>query len=360
MNAALSPGPESASVSPLTEQAAPVNEEALDELLSRPTPGVLDTLDTIESDLLILGVGGKMGPTLARMARRGFDQLGKSSRVIGVSRFSDPASRKDLEAAGVETLRCDLMDRTAVESLPDATHVLFMAGQKFGTTDAPEITWAMNTYVPALVAQRFAHSQIVAFSTGSVYSNTPVFSGGSRETDPTEPRGDYANSAIGRERVFTYFATRNATPTAFVRLNYAIDLRYGVLVDVARKVLVGEPIDVTMGHVNVIWQGDANAQALQCFLHTAVPPLVVNVTGPETVSIRLLAHRFGEQFGREPVLVGAEADTALLSNAGRAHRLFGYPRVPLEQMITWVTEWLKGNGRLLGKPTHYETRDGRY
>jgi nucleoside-diphosphate-sugar epimerase len=347
---------------PPDDDAPPDDEAALDEILSRPTPGALKALDAIggDGDLLILGVGGKMGPTLARMARRGFDALGKAGRVIGVSRFSNPAARAALEAGGVHTLACDLTDRAAVDALPDAPHVLYLAGQKFGTTEAPETTWVMNTYAPALVAQRFAGARIVAFSTGSIYPNTPVFAGGSRETDATEPLGDYANSSVGRERVFTFFARHNRTPTALVRLNYAIDLRYGVLVDVARKVLAGDPVDVTMGHVNVIWQGDANAQALQCFAHTAVPPFVVNVTGPETVSIRQLAHRFGERFGREPVILGQEADTALLSNAGLSHRLFGYPGVPLERMIAWVAGWLRNGGTLLNKPTGYQTRNGRF
>ena len=344
----------------LVSNETPASDDALDELLSRPTPSALQALDALNGDVLILGAGGKMGPTLARMMRRGFDSLNKQNAVIGVARFSSADARKNLEAAGVRTLRCDLTDRASVEALPNAPNVLFMAGQKFGTTQAPEATWVMNTYAPALVAQRFASSRIVAFSTGSVYANTPVFGGGSRETDPTEPVGDYANSAVGRERIFTFFAKQYESPLALVRLNYAIDLRYGVLVDVARRVLEGEPIDLTTGHVNVIWQGDANAQAIQCFSHAAVPPFVLNVAGPETVSVRALAHRFGELMDRTPVFAGEEASSALLSNAGRAHQLFGYPTVALEQMIVWTAEWLRRGGRLLNKPTGYETRDGRY
>jgi len=359
MTPALSGGLSRPPEFPVSEET-PANDQALDEILSRPTPGALATLDSLDGDVLVLGVGGKMGPTLARMLRRGFDLRNKTNAVIGVARFSDPEARERLEGEGVQTVRCDLTDRAAVEALPDAPNVLFMAGQKFGTTQAPEATWVMNTYAPALVAQRFAGSRIVAFSTGSVYANVPVFSGGSRESDATEPLGDYANSAIGRERVFTFFARQNDTPLALVRLNYAIDLRYGVLVDVARRVHAGEPIDVTTGHVNVIWQGDANAQAVQCFSHVAVPPFVVNVAGPETVSVRALAHRFGELMDRAPVFAGEEAETALLSNAGRAHQLFGYPTVALEQMVAWTAEWLKRGGRLLNKPTGYETRDGRY
>lgn len=345
---------------PIFPEPTPSSDAALNESLSRPTPGALKALETVTGDVAILGVGGKMGPTLARMVRRGLNQCGKINRVIGVSRFSHSAVRDDLEAAGIETVTCDLTERTAVEALPDASHVVFMAGQKFGATESPEATWAMNVYAPALAAQRYAGSQIVAFSSGSVYPNVPVSSGGSQESDPTEPLGDYANSVVGRERLFTYFAKKNQTPMALVRLNYAIDLRYGVLVDIARKTLMGEPIDLATGHVNVIWQGDAVAQSLQCFLHAAVPPFVINVTGPETISVRRLAHRFGVLLDRTPVLVGEEANTALLSNAGQANGLFGYPGVPLERMILWVAEWLKGNGSLLNKPTHYETRNGRY
>jgi len=318
-------------------------------------------LRDLDGDVVVLGAAGKMGPSLARMARRGLDACErKMLRVIAVSRFSEAGSRANLEAAGVETVRCDLTNREDVAALPEATNVIFMAGHKFGTTAAPDLTWIMNTYVPALTAERYHHSRIVAFSTGCVYPNVPVSSGGAREEDALEPDGDYANSCVGRERVLTYFSRTNGTPVALFRLNYAIDLRYGVLVDVARKVLAGTPVDVTMGHANVIWQGDANAQALQCLAHAASPPFAVNVTGPETVSIRWLACRFGELFGREPEIVGTEAETALLSNASRAHALFGYPTVVLDTMVQWTAEWLQAGGRLLGKPTHFEVRDGRF
>lgn len=345
---------------------APADEQALEERLSRPTDALVADFAELEGDVLVLGAGGKMGPTLARMARRALDAAGrKNQRVLAVARFSDPAARAGLEAAGVETIPADLTDRAGVAALPDAANVVFMAGQKFGTSDAPEFTWLMNAYVPALVAERYAPlpSRLVVFSTGCVYPNVPIASGGSREEDALDAPvlGDYANSCVARERLFTHFAKLHHAPLVLFRLNYAVDLRYGVLVDVARKVFAGEPIDLTMGHANVIWQGDANAIALRSLLHgTGDGPLPLNVTGPEIVSIRALAHRFGERFGRAPVLMGEEADTALLSNASRAHARFGYPTVPLETLIDWVADWQRRGGRLLNKPTHYETRDGKY
>jgi nucleoside-diphosphate-sugar epimerase len=344
------------------EQNAPTDETSLEEALSQPTERLCHDFAALDGDIIVLGAGGKMGPSLARMARRALLAAGRNDqRVIAVARFSDPKSRALLEEAGVETIPADLSDRAQVAALPDAANVVFMAGQKFGTTDAPENTWMMNTYVPALVAERYAGAKrLVAFSTGCVYPNVTVESGGSQEDDATEPLGDYANSCVGRERIFTYFSKKNGTPTTLFRLNYAIDLRYGVLVDIARKVQSGEPIDVTMGYANVIWQGDANAQALQSLLQASVPPLALNVTGAEILSVRALAERFGKRFGVTPTIIGKEADTALLSNPERAYNLLGGPTLPLETLIGWVGDWISQGNRLLNKPTHYETRDGNY
>lgn len=341
---------------------APADEAALEELLSRPTPGLLDTFAGLDGDLLVLGAGGKMGPTLARMARRALDAVGRNrQRVIAVARFSDPAAQTGLQAVGVETVRADLTARAQLAALPDAPNVVFMAGQKFGTSDAPDLTWMMNTLVPAMVAERYPAARIVAFSTGCVYPNVPLSSGGSREEDPLEPLGDYANSCVGRERVLTYYSRKNGTPMVLFRLNYAVDLRYGVLVDIAQKVHCGEAVDVTMGYVNVIWQGDANARALQCLAHASSPPLALNVTGPEIVPVRALAHRLSALQGwNDATIEGVEAETALLANAGRSQQLFGYPTLSLDTMLEWVVAWMRGGGRLLNKPTHYETRDGRY
>jgi nucleoside-diphosphate-sugar epimerase len=342
---------------------APTTEAALEEALSRPTNALCRDLETLDGDILLLGVGGKIGPSLARMARRGLDAVGrKTQRVIAVARFSDTTIRAALDANGIETIAADLTDQTQIAELPDAANIVFLAGQKFGTTDAPEATWLMNAHVPALVAERFAPTgaRFVVFSSGCVYPNVPVSSGGSQEEDALEPLGEYAYSCIARERLFTHFGKKYDAPALFFRLNYAVDLRYGVLVDVAAKVRNGRPIDVSMGYANVLWQGDANAYALRCLHYATNPPQPLNVTGPETVSIRAVAEQFGAIFGRPPQFVGSEADTALLSNAERAFDLLGTPEIPLETLIAWVAAWQQNDGRLLNKPTHYETRDGRY
>lgn len=330
---------------------------ALEEWLSRPTDSVRETLGKLKGDLLVLGAAGKMGPTLARMARRALDPL---RRVIAVSRFSNPQSKADLDRHGVETISCDLLDRAAVESLPPADNVIFMAGQKFGTSDAPEATWMINAVLPAVVAERFRHSRIVVFSTGCVYALTPSPGPGSLETDALSPPGEYAHSCIARERVFTHFARIHGTPLTIFRLNYAIDLRYGVLHDVAAKVWAGQPVDVTMGHVNVVWQGDANARALQSLARADNPPAIVNVTGSECLSVRWLAGRFGELFGREPLIAGKEADTAWLSNAEKSFEWFGTPSVSINEMIQATADWIRQGGTSLGKPTHFEAHDGRF
>jgi nucleoside-diphosphate-sugar epimerase len=333
----------------------------LEEALSRPTPGVLDTLRARDGDLIVLGAGGKLGPTLARMARRALDEIGASDRrVIAISRFSSARAAAELQRHGIETIACDLLDREAVRALPEAPNVIFMAGQKFGTGDAPDLTWVMNTLVPAHVAERYARSRIVVFSTGCVYPFVPVDGPGAGDDDPLGPPGDYANSCVGRERVFTYFARRHGTPLLMFRLSYALDLRYGVLRDVAQKVWDGEPVDVTMGYANVIWQGDANARAIQCLDHAACPPRHLNVTGLERVSIRALAQTFGKALDRTPVITGTEGPTAWLFDASRSYELFGPPTVSLEEMIEATAQWVRAGGESLGKPTHFEVRDGQF
>ncbi len=333
----------------------------LNEALSRPTSGVLETLASIEGDILILGAGGKMGPTLARMVRRGLDALGQTKRrVYAVSRFSAPEAAEEMQRHGVETLLCNLLDRAAVHALPDAPNVIYMAGQKFGTSSAPEQTSAMNTLAPGWVAERFVRSRIVVFSTGCVYPLLPADGPGATEHSPLTPPGEYANSCVGRERIFGFYARTHGTRVLCFRLCYAIDLRYGVLVDIAQKVLANEPVDVSMGVTHVIWQGDANARAIQCLALAEAPPAALNVTGQERIAIRDLAVRFGERFQRVPQLTGAENPKAWIWDASRSYQLFGPPTVTLEEMIEATAHWLERNGATLGKPTHFETVDGQF
>ncbi len=337
------------------------SEEQLDALLSEPTDAVVGALAGLDGDLLILGVGGKMGPTLARLARRAVERGTLHKRVIGVSRFSSAALEQQLREWGIETIACDLLAEGALDTLPDAANVISMAGRKFGTSGAEALTWATNTYLPALVAQRYRRSRLVVLSSGNVYPLVPVTSGGAGERQAPGPIGEYAQACLGRERLFEYFSNRYDTPVAIIRLNYAIDLRYGVLLDIATRVWQGEAIDVTMGNVNVIWQGDANRIIVQSLGHCATPPHVINVTGPETISVRQVAHRFAELLDRPaPSFSGEEASSALLSNAQHACDLFGYPSVSLERMLRWVARWVMQGGMVLGKPTHFDVRDGGF
>lgn len=301
-----------------------------------------------------------MGPSLARMARRAATEIGDARRIVAVSRWSDARAAGALRAHGIETATCDLLDRDAVAHLPDAPNVIFMAGQKFGTAADPSATWAMNVLVPAIAAERYASSRLVAFSTGNVYPLVPVAGGGAREGDAPAPVGEYAMSCLGRERILAHASARRGTPVAIVRLNYAIALRYGVLTDIALRVWRGDPVDVTMGHVNVIWQGDANARALMCLMHAAAPPFVVNVTGSATLRVRDLAERLAALLGREAVITGTEAPDALLAGTARADALFGPPETPLDEMLAWTAEWVREGHELLGKPTKFEQRAGTF
>jgi nucleoside-diphosphate-sugar epimerase len=331
--------------------------EALEEFMTRPSPDLAADLTRAPGDILVLGVGGKMGPTLARMAKRAAPQR----RVIGVARFSEPGLREKLEAQGIECIACDLLDRAALERLPRAKNVVFMAGHKFGASDNASMTWAMNVAVPFATAEAFRESRIVTFSTACVYPYAEINGRGADEATPTTPpAGDYANSCVGRERAFDYGSRKYGTAGRLLRLEYSIDMRYGVLHDVASKVFAGQPVDVTMGHVNVIWQGDANEQALRLLAHCTTPVSPLNVSGPEVVSVRWLAGEFGKRLGKRPLMTGTEAPTAWLVDTRAAQALLGPARVPLAAMIDSQADWIARGLPGLGKPTHFETRDGKY
>ena len=332
------------------------NADELDDFLSRPSRALAADLAAVDGDIIVLGVAGKMGPTLARLARN----AAPDKRVIGVARFSEGGLRERLAAYGVETIACDLLNRSAVAALPRIRNVIFMAGRKFGAQADPALTWAMNVNAPAIVAESFCSSRIVGFSTGCVYPFVAVTSRGAAEDTPLMPLGEYANSCVGRERVFEYFSTRHSTPGRLFRLNYSIDMRYGVLFDLASKVRNGEPIDVDMGHVNVIWQGDANSLALRLLRHATTPTTPLNVSGPDVISVRWLASMFGERFGKKPKIVGQESPTALLTDASQAALLLGRPRVTITQMIDWVADWVANGCPSHNKPTRFEVRDGVY
>jgi len=338
----------------------PATEAELDDRLSLPSPEVIEVLRRLPGDLLVLGAGGKMGPSLARMARRGLDALGASARVIAVSRFTDSTLRDRLDASGVHTIAADLLDQAALAALPEAPNLVFMAGQKFGSRDQPSRTWALNAELPTLVARRFPGSRTVVFSTGNVYPFSPVTGRGPTEDDPVGPVGEYAMSCLARERIFEHASRDRGLPVAILRLNYAVDLRYGVLVDIARSVHTGVPVSLAMGYANVIWQGDANAAALRSLALASSPATILNLTGLERLSVREAAEWFGRRWGRSPVFAGQEAPDALLSDASRAHALFGPPRVPLETLMEWVATWLERGGRLLQRPTKFEIRDGDF
>jgi nucleoside-diphosphate-sugar epimerase len=333
-----------------------LSAEHLDDVMSEPSPALIADLAEIPGDIIVIGVAGKMGPTVARMAKRACPDR----RVIGAARFSDPAIKSYLESHGVETISVDLLDRSAVATLPVVPNVIFMAGHKFGSSGNAPLTWAMNGHVPSLIAEHYKNSRIVAYSTICVYPFADVTSGGPREDDEIGPPGEYAMSCVARERMFQYFSARHKTPGAIIRLSYAIDMRYGVLHDLGQKVMHGEEIDLSMGHVNLIWQGDACSQSLRVLRHCTVPSLPINVSGPETASIRALAKVFGRLFKRDPVFRGQESPTAWIANTGRAAELFGYPSAPLDRLVGLTAHWLTDALGTLGKPTHFEARSGHF
>ncbi len=335
-------------------------EAQLEDVLAEPSAADVECAARLGGDVLVLGAGGKMGPSLARRIHRAFAKAGSSDRVCAASRFSSPAAREELEADGIHTVACDLLDPEQIASLPRCPYVLFLAGRKFGTVDRTDLTWATNTLVPARAAEHLADSRLVVFSTGNVYPLVPVQGRSSREDDAPGPVGEYAQSCLGRERVVEFVSRERGALALIFRLNYAVDLRYGTLVDIARKVYSGEPVDLTVGCFNAIWQGDANSYAMRSLELCSSPPMILNVTGPERIDVREVAEEFGAMFGRKPTFVNSPGPVALLSDSSRCRALLGEPAVSLLQLERWVAHWVKIGGASLNKPTHFEVADGRF
>jgi len=336
------------------------NIESVYKKLLEPSADLIEDIATIDGDIVVLGIGGKMGPGLARVAKQAIDKAGINKKIIGVARFSEPGLQEQLNSEGIETISADLLNEDDLQALPQEKNVLYLAGTKFGTTGKESLTWAMNSYLPGRVAQKFKNSRIVVFSTGNVYPLVPVVSGGATEDLPPEPIGEYAQSCLGRERIFQYFSLKNNTPVLIYRLNYANDVTYGVLHEIAKSVKENQPVDLSMGTASVIWQGDANEIAIRCLKHCSAPAKILNVTGPETVSLRWLAEQFGKMLGVTPEFINEERSTSFLSNAAESFRLFGYPKVTLKQMMEVILEWLNEGGKTLNKPTHFSERKGKY
>jgi len=337
-----------------------ISDLSFNEAYLKPSAALIHDIGRLDGDILILGAGGKIGPSIARLTKDALKLAGKNSRVIAVSRFGEAGLEEQLRQDGIETIAMNILDDEQLQSLPEVPNVLFLAGTKFGTKDNASYTWAMNAYLPGRVAAKFRNSRIVVYSTGNIYPYVNLASGGATEETQPDPLGEYGQSCLGRERVFQYFSSVYNTPLLIYRLNYAIDFKYGVLLEIAKNVLAGRPVDLTAGHVNVIWQSDANEMAIRSFLHCDTPPKLLNVTGPETASVRWLADEFGGLFGKTPEFVNGEQPTALLSNAAEAFRIFGYPQVTLKQMISITAQWLANGGQTIDKPTHFQERGGKY
>ncbi len=336
------------------------DETELEDLLSEPYPEDIEFAQSLEGDIIILGAGGKMGPTLIQRICRAKEKAGAFWKVYAVSRFSSSAARERIEAAGAETISADLLDEGQVTALPACPNIIYMVGMKFGTSGQEPLTWAMNAYLPGRVADRFPASRLVAFSTGNVYPLVPAESGGSKETDRPDPVGEYAQSCLGRERILQHFSIRNNTPMCLLRLNYAVEARYGVLLDIALKVYQEQPVSLETGYVNVIWQGDANSVAFRSLNLCTSPAEILNVTGPDILSVRSIAGGFGERFGKEPEFSGEEQPSALLNDAGHCHELFGLPRISVEEVMDLIARWITIDGKILEKPTKFEVRDGKF
>jgi nucleoside-diphosphate-sugar epimerase len=337
-----------------------INIQQVYQELLQPSDELVADVAKLDGDIIILGAGGKMGPALARLAKQAIVKAGVIKNVIAVSRFSEAGLEQGLNEEGIETISADLLDDAQLQSLPGAENVLYLAGTKFGTTGKEWLTWAMNSYLPGRVAEKYKNSNIVVFSTGNVYPLTPVVMGGASEELPPEPVGEYAQSCLGRERIFQYSSLKYRTPVLIYRLNYANDVTYGVLLEIAKSVKENKLINLSMGNVNVIWQGDANEIAIRSLLHCSVPSKILNVTGPETLSVRWIAEEFGKLFGKAPSFINEEQPTALLSNASECARLFGYPKTPVKKIIELLAMWLNHGGKTTNKETHFQERTGKY
>ncbi len=330
------------------------------ELLLQPSQALLADISKIEGDIMILGAGGKMGPSLAKLAKAAVEKAGLNKKIIAVSRFSEDQVVQELHTSGIETITADLLNEADLQGLPEVPNILYLAGTKFGTQGNESFTWAMNSYLPGRIAEKFKNSKIVVFSTGNVYPLTSVLRGGATENTPTEPLGEYAQSCLGRERIFEYSSKRYHTPVLIYRLNYANDVSYGVLLELAKSVIAEKPIDLSMGNVNLIWQGDANEIAIRSLLHCASPAKTVNITGPELLSVRWIAEQFGQMAGKVPVFVNSEQPTALLSNATECTDLFGYPGTGPKRMMRLIYQWIAQGGATIDKKTHFQEREGKY
>lgn len=332
----------------------------LEEFLAVPNAGLIEMMKRLDGDIMILGVAGKMGVTMATLAVNAIRAAGVKKRVIGVARFSNAEEKEKLEKAGVETVVCNLLDREQVSKLEKVSNIIFMAGRKFGTGGSEELTWAMNVLAPEYVCEHFKDSRIVAFSTGCVYPLERIESCGSTEETVPAPVGEYSQSCLGRERIFQYCSKKNGTKVLLFRLNYSIDLRYGVLHDIAINIRDGKPVDNSVGFFNCIWQGDANSNALRSLELCESPCAVLNVTGPETASVASAAKKMGEIMGKEVSFKGEPGEIGYLNNSAKMCRLFGYPTVSLEQMIIWQAKWMADGNISIGKPTHFEVNNGKF
>ncbi|WP_216334953.1 NAD-dependent epimerase/dehydratase family protein [Sinomicrobium weinanense] len=337
-----------------------MNLKEMEASLTRPSGALVDDVKKLEGDVMLLGIGGKMGVSMGKLLVDALAEAGRETKVYGVSRFSKPETQREVEANGVIPMACDLLNDDGLQALPEVKNIIYLAGHKFGTTGNEDFTWAMNTYLPGRVSDKFRNSNIVAFSSGNVLPFVRLNEGGVDEDTVPEPIGEYAQSCLGRERIFQYFSKKNQTPMLIYRLNYAVDFRYGVIMEIAKSVLAGNPIDLRTENVNVIWQGDANEIAIRSLLHCASPAKVLNVTGPETLSTRWVAREFGKRFEKEPVFQYEAEGTALLNNASECHRLFGYPRMTIREIIDITATWLLNGGDQLNKPTHFQERKGQF